>query len=217
MHDCLDFLLNRVETFLSRAQETQSHNIAVKYVLSSAKAELTPPTPVLPSEPVSPSKPNIQRRRKSSTSSMRLRTTRRSSGHFDEEVDPEQQLARNLGITLPEATISDAARVEFFENALAERIARLESHMIGLQSTTETNISSHLADAHVTLGLLRDSLLKESRFGKVRLMDKEMEESVEIFESEVEALSEGLGAVDLRGLQGRNILREQLVERWSRN
>jgi len=192
--------------------------MALKFVISTAKSELAPPAPETPTKSPGTPRATLHRRRKSSvtTPSLRVRNTRRSSGHLDDDVDPEQQLARTLGITLPESTATDHARVDFFDKALAERVMRLESHVMSLQGTTETSISIHLADAHVTLGVLRDCLLKESEFGFIRLVDREVEEGVEDFERDVMELKEKLDEVDLRTLNGRSIARDHLVERWKR-
>lgn len=93
---------------------------------------------------------------------------------------------------------------------------KLEIHSTSLQSTTESSISSHLLDAHLTLQLLQDSLLAESLYSKVRLLDPDIEASVTMFEQEIEDLQRSLEGIDLSALQERNVKREQLVERWSR-
>ncbi|PVH81258.1 hypothetical protein DL98DRAFT_490263 [Cadophora sp. DSE1049] len=218
IHDCMIFLVNRIETFLERAEESQCHKMALKAVLDSANKELSrsESTPVV--KPSSPTRPNTQRRRKSSSSqsTLRVRNTRRSSGHFDEDIEPEQQLARNLGVTLPAEGVSDHERANLLERMLTERMTRLEGHAASLQSTTESSISSHLLDARMTLGLLHDSLLSESLYHKVQLLDPTLEAAVNEFEHDVQELQDDLEAVDLHSLQARNVHREQLIERWSR-
>jgi hypothetical protein len=134
----------------------------------------------------------------------------------DEDIEPEQQLARNLGVILPGEGISDKARIDGLEKMLAERVNRLEGHANSLQSTTETSISSHLLDAQITLGLLQDSLLAETPYGKIRLLDPKVESDVSDFDREVQDLQKSLEGVDLHALQVKSVHREQLVERWSR-
>lgn len=220
IHECLLFLVNRTETFLSRAQESQSHKTALNSILSTLKQELstieeTPP-PTLNTS--TSSKANTQRRRTSSTHSpVRTRTTRRrSSGPEAEDVDPEQQLARNLGITLPPSSLPPLLQSQALEKTLTERLTKLEIHSNSLQTTTETSISSHLLDAHLTLQLLQDSLLAETLGRKVRLLDPDIEASVGMFESEIEELRGMLEGIDLTGLGARNVRREAIVERWGR-
>lgn len=205
------FLVNRIETFLERAEESQCHNMAVRAVIDTAKKELARP------EISSTTRPNstASRRLSGPQTNHRVRNSRRSSGAYDEDVAPEQQLARHLGVALPADELSDHERATLLERALSERTARLEGHASSLQSTTESSISSHLLDARLTLELLRDALLAESRYGKVRLLDPQLEASVDRLEREVLDVQEGLERVDLHSLQARNVRREQLVKRWS--
>ena len=94
-------------------------------------------------------------------------------------------------------------------------MTKLQIHSASLQSTTESSVSSHLLDAHLTLQLLQDSLLTVSLYHKVRLLDPDIEASVSMFEGEISDLQQSLEGLDLSVLQGRNVRREQLVERWS--
>jgi hypothetical protein len=193
--------------------------MALQYVLDEAKRELQRPEESAPSKTASPVRPNTQRRRKSSVTQppVRVRNTRRrSSGPFDEDIEPEQQLLRNLGISIPAEANTDAARNEILERALSDRLSKLEGHANSLQSTTESSISSHLLDAQVTLQLLRDSLLADARYHKVQFLDPETESSVNGFEKDVLDMQEKLEAVNLQKLQSRNVHRDMLVERWSR-
>jgi hypothetical protein len=211
--------VNRIGIFLERAEEYQCHNMALQYVLDEAKKELQSSEISAPGMTVSPVKPSTQRRRKSSASQspVRLRNTRRrSSGHLDEDVEPEQQLLRNLGVSLPAEATSDVSRMEILEQALSDRLSKLEGHANSLQSTTESFISSHLSDAHTTLQLLRDSLLADSLYRKVQFLDPDIESSVATFEENVLDLQQKLEAVDLQKLQARNIHRDKLIDRWSR-
>ncbi|KAF4636224.1 hypothetical protein G7Y89_g1879 [Cudoniella acicularis] len=224
IHKCLIFLVTRIETFLARTKESQIHKMALNFVLSSARQELSRVEEVSPlssKNAASPSnKPNTQRRRTSSSNQSPIRARnarRRSSGIFEnEDVDPEQQLARNLGISLPTEPISDAARAEMLEKTLADRVLKLDIHANSLQQTTELAISSHLLDANLTLQLLQDSLLAETMHGKVRLLDPDIESSVTMFEQEIEDLEAALEGVDLGLLSERNVKREEIVGRWSR-
>jgi len=211
------FLVDRIETFLKRVEESQCHKMALQFVVGSAKQELSQPENESPNKASSPVKPNTQRRRKSSSSLSPVRTRRRSSGKLlDEDIEPEQQLARNLGIALPAEAVTDDARIDILERALLDRISKLESHATSLQSTTESSISSHLLDAQMTLELLHNSLLAESLYHKVRLLDPSIESSVATFEKDVQDLQKNLEAVDLHTLQSRNVHKEQLINRWSR-
>ncbi|KAH8671968.1 hypothetical protein BGZ60DRAFT_469402 [Tricladium varicosporioides] len=217
IHECLIFLVSRLETLLAKAEESQCHKKALNFVLASAKAELSR-VEAAPKITASPSKPNIQKRRTSSNPSPgRLRNARRrSSGVFEnEDVDPEQQLARNLGITLPSEAASDHQRIETLERLLADRVLKLGIHTSSLQQTTELAISSYLQDANLTLQLLQDSLLAETLYGKVSLVDPDIESGVRMFEQEIQDLEQGLEEIDLGKLGERNVNKEQIIGRWS--
>ncbi|KAI9049955.1 hypothetical protein LZ554_006102 [Drepanopeziza brunnea f. sp. 'monogermtubi'] len=218
IHDCMIFLVNRIETFLQRAEESQCHRMALQVVIDSVKQELAHPSTPLSNTMGSPTRPNATRSRNSSASqaNFRLRNSRRSSGAYDEEVAPEQQLARNLGVALPAHDLSDHERASLLERMVSERTSRLEGHADSLQSTTEQSISSHLLDAKMTMQLLRNALLSNSQYGKVRLIDLDLDNAVTTFEGDVQALQDSLEAVNLHNLQARNVHRDQLVERWSR-
>jgi hypothetical protein len=219
IHECLVFLINRIETFLERAGESQCHKMATQFVVAAAKKELLTPEPVIKSKPSSPAKSNSQSRRKSSGTggAQRIRGAhRRSSGNMEEDVDPEQQLARNLGLSLPADSVVDTERTTILEKMLFERIGRLEGHATSLQSTTESSIAAHLLDAHMTLEMLHDSLLADSKYGKVQLVDSNTEASVMSFERDIQNVQESLEAVDLHSLQSKNVHRDQFIQRWAR-
>lgn len=213
INECLSFLVNRIGVFFDRIEEYQSHKMAENFIIDEAEQELQRSDVIPGKTPTSPAKANHQRRR-SSASTIQVRAKgRRSSGPIE---DPEQQLLRNLGISQPIELTSYEARIEVFERALSDRTRKLEGHAATLQSTTESSISSYLLDSHITLNLLRDSLLSDSAYNKVRLLDPEIESNMANFELDLLTLQEKLEAIDLQKLSARNIHKEQLVERWSR-
>ncbi|KAG9233961.1 hypothetical protein BJ875DRAFT_377471 [Amylocarpus encephaloides] len=218
IHKCLTFLVNRLELFLERAQEDQCHKMTLRAVLESAKQEISRVEKIAAiSTAASPAKPNTQRRRTSSAASTsRMKVNRRhSSGVELEDVDPEQQIARILGVTLPEESLSDHDRSQALEKVLADRLTKLDIHATNLQTTTQSSIATHLLDSQLTLQLLQDSLLAETLYHKVRLLDPDIESSVSMFEQEIDDLQADLGGLDLQPLQARNVDREQFLARWS--
>ena len=203
---------------MERAEESQCHKMALRFVLDSAKKELARTEPPV-NKPVSPVRPNTQRRRTSSTSKSPIKprnVRRRSSGHMDDDVEPEEQLARHLGINLPAESASESSRIDHFERILLDRKEKLGIHATSLESTTESAVSSHLSDAHITFQLLQDSLLAESLYHRVQLLDPEIESSVETFEQDVQYVQKSLEEIDLQQLQTKNVHRDQIIERWSR-
>lgn len=217
MRDCLQYLVERTEILVRHTQEHQCHKMALQYMLEEAKKEIQRSEIKSPNIKLTSARPSSQRAKSSgATSPVRRRATRRrSSGQIDDEIDPEQQLLRNLGISLPDAA-SDRSRIDALERALLDRANKLDGHAHSLQSTTETSISSHLLDAHVTLHILRNSLLAQSPYNSVSLLDPEVESSLSTLENDIQQLQGKLEQVDLQKLQARNVHREQFVERWSR-
>lgn len=192
--------------------------MALQYMLGKAKKELYTLEPAQSSKAANPVKPNTPKRRKSSGSKspVRVRNRRQSSGHQDDDTEPEQQLLRNLGLSLPADATSNQTRIEVFERALSDRLKKLEIHTTSLQSAMESSISLHITDAHTMLQMLRDSLLAESLYHKVQLLDPDIESSIAMFEDEITSLQETSEAINLQKLHARSVNREQLIERWSR-
>jgi hypothetical protein len=208
-----------MEIILERAEEHRCYKMALQSVIDIAHKELLHPDSSFADKGVSTAEPNTQRRRKSSSSQspVRVRNTRgRSSVHIDDDIEPEQQLTRNLGIALPAGTISNLARLEILERALSDRMNKLEGHATSLQSTTESSISSHLLDAHITLQLLDDSLLVDSFNHELQLIDPEIVTSVTAFERDIQSLRKHSEALNVQKLHSKNVHREELVERWAR-
>jgi hypothetical protein len=66
--------------------------------------------------------------------------------------------------------------------------------------------------------MLRDSLLAESPFGQVRLVDPEIEDSIGVLDQELEKVRSRLEGVDVdivkaRGRKGK---RDEIIRRWGR-
>jgi len=211
--ECLSVLVSRLKVMLEKAEEHQSHKMAIKFVLDETERELQLVDAIQEDVPTSPIKAN-HRRRRSSASTIQVRARgRRSSGPAE---DPEQQLLRNLGVSQSINSSTDAARIEELERALSDRMRKLEGHAATLQSTTESSISTYLLDSFLTLQLLRDSLLSDSAYNKVRLLDSETQSNMANFELDLQTVQDKLDIADLQNLTARNIHKEQLVERWSR-
>lgn len=201
--------------YLERAEEYRSHQMASQYMLSEAKKELQSPDQTMTASSI---QPNIQKRRDStgSKSPEQARHRRRSSAHQEGETEPEKHLLRHLGLSAPALGATNQTQVEAFERALSDRLKKVQIHAANLQSTTESSITSHLMDAHSTLQLLQDSLMAETLYGKIQLVDPDIEASIDIFEDEINSLREELEAINLQKLHERNVHRDLLVERWSR-
>lgn len=220
--------MNRLEALTARFEQHQSHRQATSLLLAMIRAELDIPSSSSPTKGGNMPGPGGGTRRKksqskvNSSSPVRPRTARRRSSatSFEDDTPAEEQLLRNLGISLPASvsgsSTSERAVAKIMAAALTERTTKLALHARSVQEGSETAIASALHDAYVTVGQLRESLLSETRFGTVTLMDREVEEAVMHLEVEVEGVKKGLADVDLTKLRERNVSRDDFVERWGR-
>ncbi|KAG9243119.1 hypothetical protein BJ878DRAFT_512346 [Calycina marina] len=213
INECLTVLNDRLNVFLERSEEFQSHSMAVNYVLDEAQRELATSLTTSQKKSKNPIKANHARYRSPVSAPPVKARGRRSSGTVE---DPEQQLLCNLGISQADDSIPDEERLELFERALSDRRKKLDSHASALQSTTESSISAYLLDSHLTLQQLRDSLLADSKYNKVQLLDAKTKSGLAAFDAEVQSVQERLENIDLENFSGRNVHKEQIIERWSR-
>ena len=153
---------------------------------------------------------------------------RRSSGGLDEP--PLEQLLRGLALSLPQSgaedgTTSSSAVVDntqkqlaFLAETLHERSAKAADVARNVQESFEGAATAQLADARRALQAVRDSVLAESPFGDVRLVDAEIEGSIAVLAQEVQRVRGELGDVerDMGLVRRRNAKKEELVGRWGR-
>ena len=66
------------------------------------------------------------------------------------------------------------------------------------------------------MGVLREALLSDTEFGGVRWIERGLEEAVQGLEEDLRYVRVNGEEIDLGGLEGRNVKREEIVERWSR-
>lgn len=99
---------------------------------------------------------------------------------------------------------------------LASRRAKLDDVAQNVQQSFERGATKQLADAKLAIQLVRDSILAESPFGEVRLVDAEIEGSIAVLSQEIANVDEKLKAVaaDAAKLRGKNPKRDELISRW---
>lgn len=224
---CLTYLITRLSTFASQTSDYREHNATLTSLTSLLKSEITslhalPPKPVSAQAPPSPT-----RRRASKSSFPQVRGTRPPMHHrrssslsFDDNTPPESQLLAALGIALPSSSDPGAALTETtlntaLQTSVCERMNKLDSQQVALQQGSEASVKEQLADAFVTVQLLRDSVLSESKTRRVVLVDEDVAAAISGLENEVSELRSDVAGVDLESLRERNQTREAFVERWS--
>ncbi|KAI0996991.1 hypothetical protein K3495_g11192 [Podosphaera aphanis] len=194
----LGFLIHRIETILERAREHQSYQIAVDTVIQKAKELSSHESPSL-----------------STPAASQLAKGSSPPPHTD-QIEPEHQLGRSLGVKFPELEASEEMYVETLEKILSERTARLETSATGLEATVESCILSHLLDSHITLSRLRDALLSHSTYHTIKLADPELVNAEDLLEKEISQARTTLEAINLKEPHETDPYRDDFVNRWSR-
>ncbi|OIW32904.1 hypothetical protein CONLIGDRAFT_570660 [Coniochaeta ligniaria NRRL 30616] len=233
IRDCLDYLLEKIEVFCSRVEEFHAHQTAASQLTAISRAELA--TVEAPSKkerrPTVGASPT--RRRKSSgqggsVSPVRIRAgqtsrqRRRSSGTgLTADEAPLEQLLRMLAITLPvdEDIVqysSSNPQAAALATALGDRTAKLADVASNVQESFEASATAQIKDSSLAFRALRDSLLAESPFGKVKLVDPEIEGSIQVLDQELENVGTKLKQMDseVTLIRGRRGKQDELIRRW---
>ncbi|CAF3471248.1 hypothetical protein SNK03_007785 [Fusarium graminearum] len=224
VNECLDHLVDKVTLLTERVETLQSHNAAASSIIATAKAEssasLSPEKKksiraAMPASPIrNPSPIRMRANTVGSHRGTNNKSSRRSSGILDEPAI--EALLRDLALSLPdaeEASIQD--QVSALNKAFRERSDKTTDVMRGAQEGFEMGVTSRLDDARLAIQLLRDSMLAESPFGKVKMLDPEFEESVVALERDLEGVKEKLdGVVDKKAL-AKSVKKDEFVQRWA--
>lgn len=230
MSQCLTFISTRLSKFQTLTNELRSHQTALthlthliqKEVLPSNENETTTTKPTEQSKPPRQrSKGNVNQRSSRDYSPQKRRSAALGTVDY-EDLSPPHVLLRTLGITLPspstaQSPSSTSHPAPAISTHLRTRSTQLQTHQQTLSSTLESSISSHIQEQRMTLQLLRDSLMSETRWNGVRLVEREVEEAVRMLEGDlgvVKEMGSDGGLVDLEKLGGRNVWREDFVGRW---
>lgn len=217
----------------NRFSSLKAHEAAVLSVVATTKDELST-TVISPTKRrgTGPSTSSLSQRPRSlimdnvvtpAPSRTTTKSRRRSSGDGLYN-SPLEQLLGELALDLPEgeeASASDAAsQVNYLSALLSERVDKAASVTRNAQSTFEKTAISHLTDARIALQLIRDSVLAESPFAEVHLVDPGIEASIGVLAQEAHNISTRLEGVEREAAalaRGRNLKREEIVARWGRS
>jgi len=227
MHDCLDYLLDRIREFSDRVEEFHAYQAAATSLADVARSELASQFE-MPAKKEAAAGASPARRRKSSghgnaVSPVRARPQqgrRRSSGVGTlGDGPPLEEILRSLAISLPQDDSEPAdleGQVRFLATTIAERYAKAEDVGRNVQETFESATATQVADAKLAIQLVRDSILAESPFGEVRLVDPEIDGSIAVLAQELEKARSRLEGVDaaLAKARGKNAKRDEIISRW---
>ncbi|GJN69150.1 hypothetical protein PLICBS_003197 [Purpureocillium lilacinum] len=214
MDACLEYLLDRIDRLHSRVTARKSHQAATAAVGSTVHAEIATQISATSSQeaarvPASPVRqPSPVRIRHDAAGS---HGRRRSLTPIDET--PLEALCTKLAISLDE---DDEAkeRIASLAKILADRAQKSTEVARGAQDSFEATTMSQLRDARLAVQLLKDSILAESPFGQVTLVDSEIDGSIAILQQEVSKAQERLREAEGQGLASRSMKRDELIQRW---
>ncbi|KAL4725895.1 hypothetical protein ACLX1H_006569 [Fusarium chlamydosporum] len=224
VNECLDHLVDKITLLTDRVETLKSHNAAAASIIATAKAEssasLSPEKKkslraAMPASPIrNPSPIRMRANTDGNRRGANSKNRRRSSGILDEPAI--EALLRDLALSLPdaeEASIQD--QVSALDKAFGVRSSKTTDVVRGAQESFETSVTSRLDDARLAIQLLRDSVLAESPFGEVKMVDPEFEETVVALARDVEGVREKLDGVVAKKALAKSVKKDEFVQRWS--
>ncbi|KAK0666548.1 hypothetical protein QBC41DRAFT_148780 [Cercophora samala] len=218
IHDCLDYLLDHVQDLSARLEAFKAYQTAADSLLEIAQSEVA--TKVALAAPRS-RRPTVgQRGAMDSPVRPRPRHARRSSGMGGaREESPLDEILRSLAIGLPqeeEGAPDFPAQARELASILAERRSKTEDIAKNVQESFEYTATRQIADGKLAIQLIRDSILAESPFGDVRLVDPEIESSIAVLSQELEKIRHEKEGVDssMAKLRVRSAKKDELIARW---
>ncbi|KAL5599308.1 hypothetical protein FOVSG1_007120 [Fusarium oxysporum f. sp. vasinfectum] len=222
VNECLDYLVERITLLTDRVETLKSNNAAASSIIATAKAEvsasLSPEKKksIRAAMPASPIRNPSPIRMRANTDGARRgnNNRRRSSGILDEPAI--EALLRDLALSLPdaeEASIQD--QVSALNKAFTERSGKTTDVVRNAQDSFETSVTSRLDDARLAIQLLRDSVLAESPFGEIKMVDPEFEGSIDVLSQEVDKVKEKLDGVVAKKALAKSVKKDEFVQRWA--
>lgn len=200
--------MDRTERLRGRIDALKSHQTASDSVLATAKTELSKSAepPRWPTKAVVPASP-VRRARANTGKADR----RRSSGI--QEIPPLDALLESLAIYLDDDAHS-RDKVKALDATLRERTDKAADVAQSGQESFEEVVNAHFDDVRRALQLLKDSLLAESPFAEVKLLDPEVESSVEFLSNEVRKIHERLERAEVKKGDGKSEKKAEILRRW---
>ncbi|OBT58947.1 hypothetical protein VE04_00849 [Pseudogymnoascus sp. 24MN13] len=211
------FLIDRAEVFKRHVEAYQSHIATLNAVVKLLSSEINSIDLSRPKKPEQPRSPLQSRSHKPASPSLSRSAHRRrsSASSFDESTPPDQQILRIMGIPPLEELCRDRAPEAVLHETLSDKIQKLKAHEQGFQASSESAIGDHLQDAFATLQLLSDTMLSETKYQEIRLLDEEVQEAISGLDQELADLSSHLQSLDFERLKERNSHKEAFIERWA--
>ena len=110
------------------------------------------------------------------------------------------------------------AQAALLASTVAERRAKVQDVALNIQDSFESVAVSHMADAKLAMQMVRDSVLAETPYGEVNLVDPEIDGSIAVLTRQLEETRAALekAAAETTKAQGRIAKKEDLIRRWGR-
>ncbi|EFY97466.1 hypothetical protein X797_007191 [Metarhizium robertsii] len=207
INECLTYLVDRMDRLHAHVKSHKSHQAATAAIAAAAKAEIAAVIP--PKKPRQAIPPSPVRTRSNASE---VRRRRRSSGA--QEESPIETLLQHLAVILPPDCIKPQDQIGFLESVLAERTRKGNDVAKGAQEGFEMAARAHVEDARQAIQLVRDSLLAESPFGDVKLVDPDMDSSISVLAQEVNKAKERLRSLQGQSIVARSEKRDEFIQRW---
>ena len=213
VHQVLDHLLDKIGALASYTETYKSHEAVTLTAIQIAEDTLASPVPAptiarssaaIPPSAIAPSP--IRPRAKPS--------------------DPSQQTSLEQllhSLALPPSTFSTSStepsaspsNIRTASAVLAAQRQKTNQMMHTTQDSFQASARANIHDARQAVQLLRDSLLAESPFGEVKLVDAEIEKSTLVLEQEVEGVRRQLDRLGTELDKGKkSAKRDELLRRW---
>jgi hypothetical protein len=97
---------------------------------------------------------------------------------------------------------------------LVERTNKCNEVAKGAQESFEITARAQLDDMRQAMQLARDSLLAESPFAEVKLIDPDIESSILVLAQEVDKAQQKMRLLEGQSLVAKSEKREDLIRRW---
>ncbi|KAG5958444.1 hypothetical protein E4U57_001307 [Claviceps arundinis] len=214
---CLSHLQERISRLHAHVESHKSYQLAAEAMTATAKAELainvSPSTKTTPKNPILISP--IRRAPQRSSAAMQ------EGDDDDDDGDKEsalETLLKRLAISLPpEGEASPTARLNALAKIVDQRSRKCDEVAHAAQESLEIVTRAHLTDAKLAVQLLQDSILAESPFGHVNIVDPDIEGSIDVLRQELDKVQGKLHTLEEQGkriVAGSRAKRDEFVERW---
>lgn len=100
--------------------------------------------------------------------------------------------------------------------AIGERASFITDQAETLDSTVRSLLNTTLGDSSRSLQWIRDALYEDSHYGRFRLADQLVSTNLEMLESDIDGVKQGMASLDFEGLHVPDGKRDGFIKEWNR-